>query len=179
MMSKKDLNYYMNLPYKIEIIPEEDGTGFNAVIPDLKGCMAFGETSEEALETLNEVKQIWIEAALDRGWRIPEPIIEEREYSGKFNVRIPPYLHRDLVKFAENQNTSLNQLVLALLSEGLERKRRPRQPRTVKPFSREEFALLTAQVLSSLSSTTRPSESTEKKWSIPSFPTRESAGLCD
>ena len=72
-MNNDELNYYMNRPYKVEISPEEDGAGFNASIPDLKGCVAFGETIEDALQTLAEVKQTWIEIALERKWQIPDP----------------------------------------------------------------------------------------------------------
>jgi antitoxin HicB len=126
-MSEKNLNYYMNLPYKIEITPEEDGIGFNAVILDLKGCMAFGETIEEVYETIIEVKQAWLEIALERGWQIPEPPPAEfKEYSGRFNVRLPRYLHRELSEMAEGEETSLNQLVVAFLSEGAERQRQKR-----------------------------------------------------
>jgi predicted RNase H-like HicB family nuclease len=125
----KDLDDYMNLSYRIELTPEEDGTGFNAEIPTLKGCMAFGETIKEAIETLTEVKQAWFEIALERGWQIPEPEpIELKEYSGKFVVRLPRYLHRELARLAESEGTSLNQLVVALLSEGKERRRQRRQP---------------------------------------------------
>lgn len=121
-MMNRDVSYYMDLPYKIEIIPEEGGTGFNVEVPDLKGCVAFGETIEDALQTLTEVKQTWIEIALERGWRIPEPVTEEfKEYSGRFNVRLARYLHRKLAELAEAENTSLNQLVVALLAEGTER----------------------------------------------------------
>ena len=124
-MSERDLSYYMNLPHKIEITPEEDGTGFNAAIPDLEGCMAFGETIEEAYEMIVEIKQAWLEIALERGWRIPEPPLEEfKEYSGRFNVRLPRYLHREISEMAEREGTSLNQLVVAFLSEGAERQRR-------------------------------------------------------
>jgi predicted RNase H-like HicB family nuclease len=59
--------------YKIEIVPEQDGSGFNASIPALKGCMAFGETVESALETLADVKQTWMELAKEHGWEIPKP----------------------------------------------------------------------------------------------------------
>lgn len=124
-MSEKDLNYYMNLPYKVEITPEEDGTGYNAAIPDLKGCMAFGETIEEAYEMITEVKRAWFEIALARGWRIPEPPPAEfKTHSGRFNVRLPRYLHRELAEMAEREGTSLNQLVVAFLSEGAELRRR-------------------------------------------------------
>ncbi len=119
MSDKKDLDYYMNLVYKAEMTPEEDGSGFNVEIPLLKGCMAFGETIEDAYQSLIEVKRAWFEIALERGWKIPVPPVEEvKTYSGKFNVRLPRYLHRELVEFAEREGTSLNQLVVALLAKG-------------------------------------------------------------
>ena len=119
MTDRKDLDYYMNLAYTVEITPEEDGSGFNVEILLLKGCMAFGETIEDAYQTLIEVKRAWFEIALARGWNIPEPPVEEvKAYSGKFNVRLPRYLHRELAELAEIEGTSLNQLVVALLAKG-------------------------------------------------------------
>lgn len=124
MTNKRDLQYYMALPYRVEIAPTEDGAGFTAAIPALKGCIAFGETVEDAYEMVAEVKEAWIDIALEEGWPIPEPREEKvREYSGRFNVRLPRYLHRRLAEVAEAEDTSLNQLVVALLSEGVERRR--------------------------------------------------------
>jgi predicted RNase H-like HicB family nuclease len=119
-MPNKNLSYYMELPYKIELLPEEGEVSFTAVIPKLKGCMAFGETPAQAIEMLNEAKSLWLETALEKGWPIPEPEQEARSYSGRFNVRLPQYLHRELVELAEQEGTSLNQLVVALLSQGAE-----------------------------------------------------------
>lgn len=119
MTDRKDLDYYMNLAYKVEVTPEEDGSGFNVEISLLKGCMAFGETIEDAYQTLVEVKQAWFEIALERGWEIPAPPMEKvKAYSGKFNVRLPRYLHRELAELAEAESTSLNQLIVALLAKG-------------------------------------------------------------
>lgn len=124
MTNKRDLQYYMALPYRVEVAPTEDRTGFTATIPALRGCIAFGETVEEAYEMVTEVKEAWIDIALEEGWPIPEPREEEaKEYSGRFNVRLPRYLHRRLAEAAEVEDTSLNQLVVALLSEGVERRR--------------------------------------------------------
>mgnify|MGYP001039333964 CR=1 FL=1 len=147
MTNKRDLQYFMALPYKIEIAPTEDGTGFTARIPDLKGCIAYGETIEEAYEMVADVKQAWIEIALEEGWAIPEPSEEEiKEYSGRFNVRLPRYLHRRLAETAEVEDTSLNQLVVALLSEGVERRRHLRRStqfvRLINYSSATQVALL-------------------------------------
>ena len=128
-------DYYMNLPYKVELIPDEEGTTFTAVIPDLKGCASFGETVQEAYEKLTEAKRLWIETALDKEWPIPEPKAEEiKIYSGRFTVRLARYLHRELVELAEAEGTSLNQLVVALLSEGAERRRKPRRASAHDPM---------------------------------------------
>lgn len=125
---RRELDYYMNLPYRMKVIPEEDGSGYTVTIPDLKGCLAFGDSLEEALEMITEAKELWIETALENGWPIPEPSVDEpKHYSGKFNVRLPRFLHRRLAELAESEGTSLNQLVLAFLSEGAERHHQKRR----------------------------------------------------
>ena len=68
----KTLEYYLALPYTIELIPDEDGFWF-AQIPLLRGCMTQGSSREEALEMLDEAKRLWLEVALERGQHIPEP----------------------------------------------------------------------------------------------------------
>jgi antitoxin HicB len=71
-MMNKTLDYYLSLPYPIELIPDEDGFWF-AQIPLLEGCMTQGETREAALAMLDEAKELWLETALDENIAIPEP----------------------------------------------------------------------------------------------------------
>jgi predicted RNase H-like HicB family nuclease len=69
----KTLEYYLNLPYPILLIPDpEDGTWY-AKIPLLPGCMSDGETPEEAIANLREAQTLWLEVSLDEGDEIPEP----------------------------------------------------------------------------------------------------------
>ncbi len=97
---KKDLNYYMSLPYIVELkpIPVKDGGGFSASIPQLGrySLLADGETIEEAFQNLEEIKKERFAEYIEAGLTIPEPERDEEDYSGKFVVRIPKYLHRDL-----------------------------------------------------------------------------------
>jgi len=59
-----------------------------------------------------------LQLAIEEGQKIPEPVHEEEELpSGQFIVRVPKSLHRDLKELAEKENVSLNQLVLASLSQ--------------------------------------------------------------
>jgi hypothetical protein len=49
---------------------------------------------------------------------LPEPPVgpQRREYSGKFNVRVPKSLHAALASEADAEGVSLNQLVVAKLA---------------------------------------------------------------
>lgn len=119
-MTDKSLEYYMSLPYRVEVYPEEEG--FTAIVPDLPGCMTCAETLDGLWAAIREAKSLWLETAFHEGMPIPEPPETKPEtYSGKFVVRIPRSLHRRLAERAEREGTSLNQLVLMLLSEGSSR----------------------------------------------------------
>lgn len=115
----KNIEYYMNLPYQIIIKPSLDG-GYVAYIPELEGCITQGETLYELAEMIEDAKLCWLESALEDGVVIPEPDTEE--YSGKFNVRIPKSLHKELVVKAKEEKVSLNQTVTYLLAKGLNSK---------------------------------------------------------
>ncbi|MGC2062055.1 MAG: type II toxin-antitoxin system HicB family antitoxin [Thermodesulfovibrionales bacterium] len=61
--------------YRYEIIiywSNEDGA-FIAEVPELSGCMAHGDSSEDALKNAQEAIQLWIDTATEFGDPIPEP----------------------------------------------------------------------------------------------------------
>lgn len=101
--------------YRFEVIAEPEG-GYVIRFPDLPGCMTQVEDISEVSEAANEIRELWIEAAFEFGQEIPAPSYPD-EFSGKFNVRIPRSLHRDLVHLAADEGVSLNQLVVSLLSD--------------------------------------------------------------
>ncbi len=125
----KSVEYYMSLPYKISVYPDEDGKGFVAEIADLPGCLTSADSIEELWQNIEEAKQLWFEVALEDGDYIPEPSpVEIEEYSGKFVVRIPRSLHRQLSYRAKLENTSLNQMVISIMSESMGRWQVGRHP---------------------------------------------------
>lgn len=68
----KTLDFYMSLPYTIQLTPDVDGYWF-AEIPLLDGCMTNGESQADALVMIEDAKRAWLTTALDIGIPIPEP----------------------------------------------------------------------------------------------------------
>lgn len=59
--------------YAIEIFYSEEDEGYIAVVPELPGCSAFGETEEEALEEVKTAMNLWLETAKKERRKIPKP----------------------------------------------------------------------------------------------------------
>lgn len=118
-MMAKDLEYYMGLEYDLRIrkLTEDEGGGWFAEIPLLPGCMADGESVEEAVENLNNAKKSWVETSIELGRAVPEPLSDD--FSGQLRVRMPKSLHRDLSQRAKEENISLNQFIIYHLSKGI------------------------------------------------------------
>lgn len=114
---EKNLDYYLKLPYTFELLPEPEG-GYFIRIKELPGCLSEGETPEEAFRNIEEAMRLWLEVAINEKHPIPEPRQEE-SYSGKFVVRLPKSLHRELVEQAGREDVSLNQLINVLLARSM------------------------------------------------------------
>jgi len=116
---RKPLEYYFGLKYPITITPDITG-GFVAEIKDLPGCFSQGETLEETYQNIEEARRLWMESMYEDGNEIPLPGNEtEKQYSGKFNVRIPKSLHRKLDEMAEQEGVSLNHYLVSTLSRAI------------------------------------------------------------
>ncbi len=57
----------------IQPLPPEEGGGFVALVPDLPGCMADGETREEAAREVASAIAEWLEEAARLGRSVPSP----------------------------------------------------------------------------------------------------------
>jgi antitoxin HicB len=106
-------------PYRM-VVRGEPVEGYLAEAPELPGCFTAGETPEEAMEMLRDAMRAWLIDAVEDGDAIPEPAPEAtRAYSGRFVLRLPKSLHRQLAERAEAEGVSLNTLALAALALGL------------------------------------------------------------
>ena len=59
--------------YIIEIFYSEEDEGYVAVVPELPGCSAFGETEEDALHEVRVATNLWLAAAKREGRKVPVP----------------------------------------------------------------------------------------------------------
>lgn len=112
----KTADYYMSLPYKVEIIPDTVEGGYVAMYPELPGCITYADTMEEALRQLKEAQYQWLVAAIEDKIVIHEPSGEGKTYSGQFKLRLPKSLHKELALQAEQEGISMNQYCVYLLS---------------------------------------------------------------
>lgn len=118
---KKDLDYYLALPYTTEIEeePKDEGGGFIATCP-LLALRGYGETRDEAAEDLESLKMEFINDWIKEGIAIPEPKEPDPIPSGRLVLRLPRTLHSALRESAKYEGISLNSQIVNLLIKALE-----------------------------------------------------------
>jgi len=98
--------------YRVHWSPEDElFVGTVAELPSLSWLDA------DQMEAFAGIYRVAAETVADLeadGDPVPEALAD-REYSGKFMVRVPPEAHRQLVIEAAEQNVSLNRLAAARL----------------------------------------------------------------
>ena len=91
---------------------DDEYLGLCAEFPSLSWLAG---TPEAALKGIRRVVAEGIEIMEADGDSIPEPL-SNKKYSGKFSVRIPPEVHRNLSIQAAEEGVSLNRLISAKLT---------------------------------------------------------------
>jgi antitoxin HicB len=114
---KAEIERRKAMPYTREFIRNGDGTWFGRIL-EMPGCMTEGDTEHEALKMLEDAMHEWVAAKLEDGEEIPEPISHD-DFSGKFMVRTPRSLHRDIARRAEAEGVSLNAWIATTLARSL------------------------------------------------------------
>ena len=59
------------LRYTVEIIPEEDGVGYYAIVPILPGCFSQGKTIEEAKKNIAKAISLHLKSLKKSGEPLP------------------------------------------------------------------------------------------------------------
>lgn len=116
----QDIEYYKKCNYKMIFYYDPEDKIYIVQFPELPGCIAHGETAEEALKNAYAVKDEWLKSALKDKWIIPEPSLP-LETTGRITLRMPKSIHQRIIERAEEEDISQNQLILTYIAEGLER----------------------------------------------------------
>ena len=108
---------FEDYPINIAPVPADEGGGYMISFPDLPGCIADGQTLDEAITKARDAFKAWVMAEQEDQGQVPIP----KTYGGQFVQRIPKSLHQQLAKRAEIEGVSLNQLATTFLAQGLAR----------------------------------------------------------
>ena len=109
-MTLKDDRYTYRMTWSED---DKEYVGLCAEFPSLSW---LARTPEAALKGIRRVVAQVVKDMRQRGEPVPEPIASRR-YSGKFMVRVPPDVHRNLAIQAAEAGVSLNRLASSKLSE--------------------------------------------------------------
>jgi len=98
---------------KIDYDPELDQ--FRGEILGLNGSADFyGKNPSELRKEFKNSLKVFLEVCEEKG------INPSKEYSGKFNLRIPARLHSEIAARASAEDKSINQLVSEILEQSIE-----------------------------------------------------------
>ena len=101
------------MEYTVKIFPDPEGDGdYIAEVEELKGCSAFGQTPEEALQEIEKAMQLWIETAKKHGKPIPKPKSRKvNEPKKRFNVMFPESLLKNIDEYRGKHGLKRSELL--------------------------------------------------------------------
>ena len=68
--------------YRIVVRYSEEDEGYFAVVQEARGCSAWGETEQKAIEAGRKAAGVWLESAKANGIEIPVPL-DKQPVSGR------------------------------------------------------------------------------------------------
>jgi predicted HicB family RNase H-like nuclease len=101
--------------YIYRVTWSEDDNQFVGLCAEYPSLSYLASTPQKALNGIIKVVAEVVKDMASNNESIPEPL-NSRHYSGKFMVRVPPEVHRQLALQAAEEHISLNRLVSSKLS---------------------------------------------------------------
>ncbi len=102
--------------YTYRVTWSEDDKEYVGLCAEFPSVSWLAQTPESALKGIRKLIADVVKDMNDNGETVPEPLAS-RNYSGKFMVRVPPEVHRNLVIKAAESGVSLNRLASSKLSQ--------------------------------------------------------------
>jgi len=101
--------------YTYRVTWSEDDNEYVGLCVEFPSLSWLASTPEAALKGIRKAVEDVVKDMRENGEAVPEPIAC-RHYSGKFMVRVPPEVHRNLAIKAAESGVSLNRLASSKLS---------------------------------------------------------------
>lgn len=101
--------------YTYRVTWSEEDSEFVGLCAEFPSLSWLSSDPEDAIRGIRTLVKDSIEDMGKNGEKIPTPI-STRKYSGKFMVRVPPEIHRQLATEAAEAGVSLNRLASAKLA---------------------------------------------------------------
>jgi len=112
----RDPMFLKNDRYTYRVTWSEDDNEYVGLCAEFPSLSWLAQTPETALKGIRKMVGDVVKDMHDNGETVPEPIAL-RHYSGKFMVRVPPEVHRNLAIKAAESGVSLNRLASSRLSQ--------------------------------------------------------------
>ncbi|VAW88435.1 HicB [hydrothermal vent metagenome] len=101
--------------YAYRVLWSEEDQEYVGLCSELSSLSWLAITQEKALKGIKKLVAECVSDLEDNGEAVPQAI-SVRNYSGKFMVRIPPEIHRQLALQAAEAGVSLNRVASAKLA---------------------------------------------------------------
>ena len=101
--------------YSYRVIWSGQDQEYVGLCAEFSGLSWLAKTPEAAFKGIRKVVAESVQILEADGDPVPEPL-SNKKYSGKFSVRIPPDVHRDIAIQAAESGVSINRLVSAKLT---------------------------------------------------------------
>jgi predicted HicB family RNase H-like nuclease len=101
--------------YTYRVIWSDEDGEFVGLCAEFSKLSWLAASPQAALKGIRSVVSDGAKDMLDNGEDVPKPIAT-RQFSGKFMVRIPPEMHRQLATEAAESGVSLNRIASAKLA---------------------------------------------------------------
>ncbi len=121
LKSKKDLNYYLSLPwtYTIEKETHKGSTYYIIRVNELPGICTDSESLDEGMNEIKDLIACAVEIYQEKGEPVPEPVNRD-QYKGKILYRTDSERHYMIARTAQTMHKSISKTLDSLVDRGLQ-----------------------------------------------------------
>lgn len=133
--------------YNISIVrrPVDGHFYFVGTVREFPHIKVYEDSWTDSYSAIKAILEDLYTEAVELGEKLPEPISEDTNYSGRVTTRLPKWLHARLDAQAKDENVSLNTHVVSLLSlASVNRTYAESQAPKIKPASNQIAKRVTA-----------------------------------